>query len=1015
MPFGLPSLLRTAPACLLQIVLACSGLLAVPTIALASPSVVQRAQTGLAGFQHTAWRVGQGAPGDVWDIAQDRQGTLWLATGSGLYRFDGHRFEREPAPVGDAFPSTNMVSLLIDHDDSLWIGYFQAGISHLHADALHTYRSGRDVPEGPVPRLARDGNARLWAALNGGLRWYDGRRWQPPAPDMRVPSQRAYWVQRDGQGTLWALVDGGVWRLPRGAHRFEATGIAVSAHSVMAERGDGELWLADRRRGLMPIAGPGGLLPAAEREARRVPDLRADRVLFARDGSLWGTPIGSGGVFRLSFDGRRPVSLERFDVAEGLTSTSGSPLLEDREGNIWVGTNLGLNRFRARSVHALQDAGYRGPYRTLHRRSDGEVFGYDDALQVSDLGRGPVHAGAAAMQRAAEQTRSPLWLMQKDAIHQRTQGRTVAYPLPSWAAGHPLDAVHFTGNGEAWACAGPYTLHFKEGRWRNDPRLPARHCSLVSVDDQGRVLVGHADGSLQVLQGQTVTAFGRAQGLDVGPITAVFARGDELLVAGESGIAVQIGPRFHVLQADMPGVLEGITGIAGEPSGTRWLNGSRGLLRTSATALRTAGAAAQPLSPRLFDDTDGLPGIALQSTPTSTAVLADDGLLWLATNQGLAWLDTRLPHRNERAPDVRIGEAWYDGMHAPLHDDLVLPAGTDQLQIDYVALSLARPERTRYRYQLSGVDSSWQDAGGQTRAHYTNLGPGSYRFEVMAANEDGVWSTAVASRSFRIAPTFAQTLWFKLLCATIILGLLVIAVRIRSRQVAALVRARLQERHGERERIARDLHDTLLQGSQGLILRLHAISQSALTPPAVRSRLETAMQLAEQNLAEGRDRVASLRDGPVAAGDLATALARVHEEFAGDGINPLRLTVEGAPPALQSDAAEEVFMIGREAIRNALHHAQANAIEVELAYGRSCLLLHVRDDGRGIDQATTATDSRWGMQGMHERARRLGGELRVWSRPGLGTEVALSVPALRIYRPRTPRWRRWLPARKSPQ
>jgi signal transduction histidine kinase len=237
------------------------------------------------------------------------------------------------------------------------------------------------------------------------------------------------------------------------------------------------------------------------------------------------------------------------------------------------------------------------------------------------------------------------------------------------------------------------------------------------------------------------------------------------------------------------------------------------------------------------------------------------------------------------------------------------------------------------------------------------------------------------------------------------------AVRVRSGQLAALFRARLQERHGERERIARDLHDTLLQGSQGLILRLHAISQSAQTPDNVRTQLESAMQLAERNLAEGRERVNALRDGPFAGRDLATALADVHAEYAGQGTNPLRLTVEGTPPVLQPDAVEEVFLIGREAIRNALRHAQASAIEVELSFGSRCFLLHVRDDGVGIAD-DDADHGHWGLQGMRERAQRLGAELQLWTRPGLGTEVALAVPARRLYHRRPPRWR-WPWSRKS--
>ncbi len=502
-----------------------------------------------------------------------------------------------------------------------------------------------------------------------------------------------------------------------------------------------------------------------------------------------------------------------------------------------------------------------------------------------------------------------------------------------------------------------------------------------------------------------IETFDANHGLLVGPVTALLHHQDLLLVAGEAGLAARLGNgRFMPVNTDMAGVLEGITGMVADAHGHLWLNGSRGLVRLGSDQLRRALRTGQPVTPRLFDAVDGMPGIALQSGPIPTAVLADDGLLWLATNQGLAWLDTTRSHVNTMAPSVRIGDVLHGSEQQPLRDGLRLPAGTSQLQIDYVALSLARPERNRYRYRLSGVDDGWQDAGSSTRAYYTNLAPGNYRFEVEAANEDGIWSTAPASRSFRIAPTFIQTVWFKLLCTAAVLALLVLAVRIRSGQLAALFRARLQERNGERERIARDLHDTLLQGSQGLILRLHAISQSPQTPEPVRSQLESAMQLAERNLAEGRERVNALREGPFAGRDLASALADVHAEYAGHGTNPLRLTVEGTPPPLQADAAEEVFLIGREAIRNALRHANASAIEVELSYGTRCFLLHVRDDGVGIADEN-AGHGHWGLQGMRERAQRLGAELQLWTRPGLGTEVALAVPARRLYHRRPSRWR----------
>lgn len=993
-PFPFLRRLPTLLTCLLL-------LTALPAFAVQRPPV----SGGLPDYEHTAWRVGQGAPGDIWDISQDHDGLLWLATGSGLYRFDGRRFERQAAPVGSQFPSTNMVTLAQGRDDALWIGYFQAGISRFAQGRLHSYGREQGVPVGVVPRFSQDREGRLWAAINGGLRRFDGQRWQPLPAAAGLPERRVQWVLHDSRGRFWVLADLKIWMRAAGQAAFEDTGIAVSQMATLAESPQGEVWLADRVRGTSPLANAQGLLAAGEREARRLPELVAARLQFTADGALWATMSPHGGVARVTFDGTQAVRMERFDSPHGLTATSAVPIIVDREGNLWVGTNLGLNRFRARSVHTLA-VGPSDPYRSLVRASDGRVYGYGEDLKPYDLRRPLLDGSAAQLQAAARQAPTPIWQFDWVNLARTVAGHTTLIPLPAPFTGQPLHALLFPDDGQAWACTGERgVLHYQSDRWQRESRLPEQACSSLALDAHGQLLLGYADGRLRRMSASRIESFDASQGLSVGPITAMLHHQDILLVAGEAGLAARLGNgRFVPVRTDMAGVLEGITGMVADANGHLWLNGSRGLVRMESGLLRRALRSGLPVTPRLFDAIDGMPGIALQSGPIATAALADDGLLWLATNQGLAWLDTTRSHVNSMPPSVRIGDVLYGSKHELLRDGLRLPAGTSQLQIDYVALSLARPERNRYRYRLSGVDDGWQDAGSSTRAYYTNLAAGNYRFEVEAANEDGIWSTAPASRSFRIAPTFMQTVWFKLLCAAAILALLMMAVRIRSGQLAALFRARLQERNGERERIARDLHDTLLQGSQGLILRLHAISQSPQTPEPVRGQLESAMQLAERNLAEGRERVNALREGPFAGRDLASALADVHAEYAGHGTNPLRLTVEGATPPLQADAAEEVFLIGREAIRNALRHANASAIEVELSYGTRCFLLHVRDDGVGIADEN-AGHGHWGLQGMRERAQRLGAELQLWTRTGLGTEVALAVPARRLYHRRPSRWR----------
>ena len=900
-----------------------------------------------------------------------------------------------------------MTTLHLDEDGTLWIAYYNAGITRWSPDGrVDHYQAAQGVPPGLIPHLERDASGTLWAAADGGLRWFDGTRWQRPTAAMGIGDVPAHWAVRDRHGTLWLLAGGQLWRLSPHSPRFEALPLPVSRLSTLALRANGELWLADRQRGVMPVANAHGLLPEAQRRAGLLPGLRAARLRFAGDGSLWGSLVANGGIFRITLETDKSPRVERFDVAQGLTSTTAVPVLQDREHNLWVGTNLGLNRFREHDVRALSLPGPADPLRTLYRAPDGSVFGYGEDLQPHALRRILLPEPMADWKRAAMRGAQPLWLLGDEGIRLR-HGAIEQNVRVDRARLHDLRATVPVSADEAWFCHGvDQILHYWKGQWRQDPRLPRQACSSLALGPQGQLLMGFPDGELRVLENDQWRRYGRAQGLEVGPVTALAMIGARVWVAGENGLAL-LGPdqRFHAATAGSPGLLEGITGIVQDTDQRTWLNGARGLVRIGSDTLASATLAGRAVNPRLFDTVDGMPGIAAQSTPVPSAVLAPDGLLWLSTNQGLAWLDTLHAAPAAQPPAPRIGDVAWADQRRTLDEGMVLPAGTNQLQIDYMAVSLTRPERTRYRYRLRGLDDQWQDAGALTRAFFTNLPPGSYRFEVMAANQDSVWSATTAARGFRIAPTWYQTIWFKALVVLAVLAVIVTAVRLRSRHLTQLVRARLQERHAERERIARELHDTLLQGTQGLILRLHAVSRSAHAHPAVREALEAAMQQAEKTLADGRDRVSLLRDGSGGEQDLAAALVQVYGERATTAESPaLRVNVEGTPRPLRQDVAEEVYLIGREALLNALQHASAGSVEVELAYTRRGLRLHVRDDGSGLPDALP--EGRWGLVGMRERAQRIGARLRLWSRRDAGTEVELFLPGPRIYRRERRPWHR---------
>jgi signal transduction histidine kinase len=325
---------------------------------------------------------------------------------------------------------------------------------------------------------------------------------------------------------------------------------------------------------------------------------------------------------------------------------------------------------------------------------------------------------------------------------------------------------------------------------------------------------------------------------------------------------------------------------------------------------------------------------------------------------------------------------------------------TRDLHIGDTSPSFLIPQKVKFRYRLDGHDLDWQDADTRRQAFYTDLGPGKYRFRVIACNNDGVWNEAGAAVEFSILPTFYQTTWFLALCIASTLTVLYLLYLLRLRQVAQHVRGRMETRLAERERIARDLHDTLLQGVQGLILKVHAGLRQIPTEVPGRQTIEKALDYGDQVVAEGRDRVRDLRS-TAGLSDLSLAFQRVADEMRQDSSASVKTVVEGTKRELHPVVLEESYSIGREALVNALSHSEGQHVEVGIIYDPKQFRLRVRDDGRGIEPKILEKGSReghWGLQGMRERAEKIGGQLEFWSRPGTGTEVELTVPAKTAYR-----------------
>ena len=402
-------------------------------------------------------------------------------------------------------------------------------------------------------------------------------------------------------------------------------------------------------------------------------------------------------------------------------------------------------------------------------------------------------------------------------------------------------------------------------------------------------------------------------------------------------------------------------------------------------------------------------GTATQIRPLPSALQAGDGRIWFSGSNGVYWIDPAGIYKNPNPPPVTI-EAIYEGdRRFSAFEASRLPKLPKNVRIEYTALSLGIPERVRFRYQLEGYDKGWQDVGTRRAAYYPKLPPGHFRFHVIAANNDGVWNQTGAATEIFVPPAFYQTAWFEASCAFAGLALLWGLYRYRLHQIAQGYSIRMEERVNERSRLARDLHDTLLQGFQGLMLRLQALHE-LLPQGEAKEELEQTLDRADQVVAEGRKAVHDLRLSATITNDLTRAVSALGDELSDEDSATFRFLVEGETRELHPIVRDEVYRIAREALRNAFSHARARQIEAEMIYAENLFRLRIRDDGEGVAPAILE-DGRaghYGLPGMRERASEIGAKLDIWSGVGTGTEIDLSIAGSIAYRKRPGR-ARWRP------
>ena len=959
-------------------------------------------------FVHTAWVAKDGAPANIKAIAQTTDGYLWLASSQGLYRFDGIEFERFEA--GSRPPLASVSSLLACSNGDLWAGSATSGITLVSQRGNRSYTKADGFPDGVVRRIAQDRDGGIWAATQGGLVRFDGQIWRRIGSESGMEGT-PIGLYVDARGTLWVSTIETIYSLPRGAKIFQQTGLRTAWVMQMLESPGGVMWMAETTRSVRPMP------PSAKDAEIR---MGSESILFDRDGALWVTTLGDG-LGRISQpDGlthekpdKSSGEIERFTADHGLSADYASSIFQDREGNIWVGTSSGLDRFTKGAVIPGPIPPNRITRLAMAPDADGDVW-------VADLSAhlGRIHNGQWFPEQrkfvtfsASPDPNGGAWFASYSRVLRETNGRFTDIDFPPSFLSNPEPVRSVADKlGALWVSGSFGVLVLRGGKWSPvdlPAGFPGKAPSLAYTDSAGRIWLGFEENAILLIDGNAQRVLSEKDGLRAGAILAISVRGASTWVAGSNGLQFFDGKRFRDITPPEGGSFGSISGAAETSDGSLWLNAYNGIIHMSPAQVSKLKAGENRTEYTCFDAHDGLPGPTQQDQPYPSLIQATDGKLWFATSAGPVFIDpTDIPH-NALPPPVEIRFITAHGKRYTSFANLHLPKLTRDLDIAYTALSLTVPERVHFRYMLEGSDRDWREGGAQRQASYTNLGPGTYRFHVIASNNDGIWNEAGAALDFSIAPAYYQTHWFQAACIVALLGSLWGLYRLRLNQFAREFHAQLEGRVDERLRVARELHDTLLQSFHGVLPRLQAVYK--LLPDRVseaREILNATIDDAAQAITEARDAVQNLRSSTVVTNDLAKAVQTLgedlaaHQTAANGTAATFAVEVEGVPRDVHPILRDEIYRIAAEAVRNAFKHARARRIEVEIWYGAQEVRVRVRDDGAGIEADLPGQEAReghFGLPGMRERAEHIHGKLEVWSERGAGTEVELRLPASVAY------------------
>jgi len=946
----------------------------------------------LTQYVHRIWQVQQGLPeSSIYSILQARDGFLWLGTQAGLVRFDGVDFTPLENIYADAPTNVWIRDVLEDSRGALWIATNESGLFRLEDGAFTHYTQKDGLPSDTVldVQAGRDGD--IWICTPNGLARFSDGKFQVygSAQGFSSNSVRAAMLARDG--TVWVGDDSpqvNVWDGSKFSPRRLNSLPSDAGVRVMASSANGTVWIGTNL----------GLVQLKDGKERlwTVKDGLADNWILSltegRNGSLF---IAT----RNGFSRLRNGEIDSFRPQDGLSQSSVFSLFEDREGSLWVGTKHGLNQFLdGRAVPYTVNEG-------LPTNDSGPVVQDGHGITwIGTLGAGlsrfdgkkftvlTTHDGLASnfintlIDAQISNGDGTLWVGTNRGLNRLRDGKVEqTYTSEQGLPSNDIRSLFVDREHVLWVGTAAGAVQFRDGRFARPPGLSITEPILTMGEDRnGRIYLATTNDVHVYASGKSNEFL--QNGLPLRGVDAFYRDRDGLFWMGLIGGGLRLVEDGKISSFFMrDGLFDNeIFAIVGDDQDRLWMACSKGIYSVPRADLRKFAAdQIKKITSLPYSPTDALRVIECKPGVQPAASVAQDGRLWFSTIRGLIVLDPKHLQRNTPPPPIVIDEVTVNGESQQPAQIANLAPGRKNLEFRYTGLSFLAPTRITFQYMLEGFDKTWINAGTRREAFYTNLPPGKFRFRVTACNIDGVCNEAGSSVDFVLQSHYYQRVWFFPLLVVVIGMASWLAYQLRIRHLREQFHLILTERN----RIARELHDTLIQGLSGITMEMQALA-GRITSPKERGTLEDIIQDAGTCLRETRRSVAGLRS---TQSGLAAAIEQAARQLTETKDIRLKLKLEKNPTGLAPDVEYNLVRIAQEAVTNSVKHSGARNVEVALDYDAKAVHLSVKDDGDGF--AENGKVGHYGLIGMKERATHIGADFELASAPGRGTLVSVVLPA----------------------